>query len=233
MRAQYVTPWCEFAATSDEVGVGTQYQFGGSDRGFIDDYQIRRKNWRIHGNVIDYVAGTPIAFDHIFKAVMNNERTPVCAGYGFRIIENFDDAGDIGVDVGDPSYRFTIAIQVGGNANALPFEIDTRVAVRDGSFYIPFCVQVNAGVGGADEESFSLVTDFGSVSASALSVLFGGTSLPMFYNTTGPIGDVEGGEINIEAPDTNGFFEYRDDDGNNPVYDGDTGDQLIVPVPLA
>ncbi|HEX8309938.1 MAG TPA: hypothetical protein VF614_01395 [Chthoniobacteraceae bacterium] len=62
---------------------------------------------------------------------------------------------------------------------------------------------------------------------SAFTVTILGHSVPM-WETDGETTDLITGSLTITAGE---FWEYRDDDELNPIYDATTGEQLIFPLP--
>lgn len=177
----------------------------------VDEHQLRRTGLRIHGSV-DYDTGAGIVnvpFDELVTAQMANEKDPGLGLFGF--LTTFS----VPTGIAAPSDSLNFIFWLGG-INLYDDPIDsTKVVIKDGSnHYIPFVFNVTLLDSNARNNSA-----LGGLSASSVTCTLAGTAVPMFFSPQ----DFDAGSIIIEAPATDGYFEYRDGGDLNPKFDPDTG----------
>lgn len=81
------------------------------------------------------------------------------------------------------------------------------------------CEDMDFGLAVGGTKSFGVLTQNNNVVCTIY-----GERIPWYSD---PLTSVAG-EVTIDAPDADGYWEYRDANGLNPIYDGNTGQQLIA-----
>lgn len=232
-RIQIVRPWNVVSLAEGEHGDGTVYPFqfidpdappGADTQNTIAKWYGVQKRWRVEGDTIKVASATPsFTFDntHMSRALAEHEtseRTLIRGIYGAWITDTV--IADSPPDPPGDEYTLEFLVSIGNS--------DSNTAAPAGNVgnLVPYII-INIGTftwSVSSRSAGSLVAE------SALTCSINGYDVVM-YEDSDPDGAFTG-TLTISIPPTNGFFEFRDANGANPVFDADTGAQLITPAPL-
>lgn len=227
-RIQIVRPW---NIVSDPVGPGSQYPINitppvGDNHNLIAKWLGVAKGWRILADLT--FNGLPLCgTDDLIPSLMaqqgdNNERTIIRGIYG-----TYDDSERTALH---PLYPFVqIEFGLGAADDFVPPDVKPLAGILGSGTLSPWMLIQVTPILADHASSHITLTSLNGVNVSPATATFCGYDVTLYENAEFT---EFAGTIEIKPPDNDGFFPFRDADGLNPVWDINSGAQLIVPVPL-
>lgn len=190
----------------------------------VQQNQCRRTRLRFNGTISADILDE-ITFDFTVDSNgqknSRKERASIKKLYGFH--EGFYIAAD-GTKVASVEEGGIVAVNFAlGSSGGIPDDTRSGVVIQSASnYFIPFFLELAFGdiTVAADKRD-----DDNPDSGYSLTVI--GRTVQMY---SVQISDFSG-SMTIANPTTGGYFEFRDKNGANPVYNPNTGARLINPIP--